>query len=221
MTTLIGPPSSGRLRTAWAAAHTAVAGVPHWARIAAYAIPFAVLPSSVWRIAVVTFHAPVLSHVHGEPSAGEIRGDVPAWLPMELYVVLLSIFSELLAFTAVGLIATWGEVFPRWIPGLRGRRVPILAAVIPAAAGAAVLTLMWTLMISSALLGRTIQGNPVPDNFPLNFHDWQGLLAIASYLPLLLWGPLLAAVTVAYWKRRNPSRPKPPSFLTAGPGVVS
>ena len=31
-------------------------------------------------------------------------------VPLELYVVLLSIVSELVAFTGVGLIARWGEV---------------------------------------------------------------------------------------------------------------
>lgn len=34
--------------------------------------------------------------------------------------VLLSIAAELLAFTAVGLIAAWGEVFPGWVAVSRG-----------------------------------------------------------------------------------------------------
>lgn len=38
--------------------------------------------------------------------------------------------------------------------------------------------------------------------FPLNVEDWQGVLAIAAYAPLLAWGPLLGAVTVAYYRRR-------------------
>jgi hypothetical protein len=56
MTTRIeAPPTQGRLRSAWTASHTPVAGVPRWARIAAYAIPLAVLPSVLWRIAVIFF----------------------------------------------------------------------------------------------------------------------------------------------------------------------
>ncbi|GAA2119296.1 hypothetical protein [Actinomadura alba] len=191
------PATSGRVRAAWTAAHAPAAEVPRWARIAAFAIPFTVLPAGIWRVAVVTFHAPIV--VHGEPGAGRL----PAWLPMELYVVLLSVGSELLAFAAVGLIATWGEVFPRWIPGLRGRRVPVLAAVVPAAAGAAVLTLMCTLAAVNAALGHTIQGEPLAANFPLNFDDWQGVLAVVAYAPLLLWGPLLGTLTIAYWRRRH------------------
>ncbi|MFD1530705.1 hypothetical protein [Pseudonocardia aurantiaca] len=174
-----------------------MAGVPQWARIAAFTIPFTVLPSGIWRIAAVTFHLPI---ARGERHGA---GDIPPWLPIELYVVLLSVLSELLAFTAIGLISMWGEVFPRWIPGLRGRRVPVLAAVVPAALGAAVLTLMWTLAAVTISLGRDVHGDPLPADFALGFHDWQGLLAVAAYAPLLLWGPLLAAVTVAYHRRRT------------------
>ena len=124
-------------------------------------------------------------------------------------MVALSIVSELLAFTAVGLVSAWGEAVPRWIPGLRGRRVPVLAAVIPAAYGAAILTLLWTWVAISLGLGLTIQGRPLPANAPLNFGDWKGVLAVVAYAPLLLWGPLLGAVTIAYWRRRHHSRRKP------------
>ena len=199
------PPATGRLRAAWTAAHVPVAGVPRWARIAAFTIPFTVLPSSVWRIAFVTA---------GPGEQG--RGDVPSWLPMEVYVVILSVVSELLAFTAVGLISTWGEVFPRWVPGLRGRKVPTLAAVIPAAMGAAVLTLMWTVAAVTFLFERDIYGRPIQGDLPLNFHDWQGMLSIAAYAPLLLWGPLLGALTFAYW-RRHRTRLRPSSSPIAGP----
>ncbi|MEU6720440.1 hypothetical protein ABZ897_54075 [Nonomuraea sp. NPDC046802] len=183
------------MRATWMAAHLAVPGVPRWARIAAYAVPFTVLPASLWRIAAVTFHLPIS---HGDPG----RGEVPAWLPMEVYVVLLSVFSEVVAFAAVGLIAGWGEVFPRWVPWLRGRRVPPPAAVVPAALGAGVLTYMWTLVAFYVVRGQDVDGRTLAADFPLNVHDWKGLLAIAAYAPLLLWGPLMAALTVAYWRRR-------------------
>ncbi|MFD1542465.1 hypothetical protein [Nonomuraea guangzhouensis] len=203
MTTLTEmPPTTGRLRAAWTAAHAPVPGVPRWARIAAYAIPFTVLPASLWRIAAVTLHLPI---GHGEQGAG----DIPSWLPMELYVVLLSIFSELVAFTAIGLISAWGEVFPRWIPGLRGKRVPVLVACVPAGLGAVALTWLWTMAAVTTSAGRDIHGRPLAADFPLEFHDWQGLLAVAAYAPLLLWGPLLAALTVAYWRRRH-ARPTAP-----------
>jgi hypothetical protein len=183
-------------RTAWTAAHRPAAGVPRWARIAAYAVPFTVLPAGLWRIAGITFHLPI-------DDADQGSGDVPSWLPMELYVVLLSIFSELLAFAAVGLIARWGETFPRWIPGLGGKRVPTLAAVVPAALGATVLTVLWTAAAVSFIAGTDIYGHPITNDLPLHFDDWQGVLAIVSYAPLLLWGPILAVLTVAYYRRRR------------------
>jgi hypothetical protein len=203
MTVMTTPPAPfERLRAAWIAAHAPVAGVPRWARIAALAVPFTVLPSGLWRIAAFILHLPIIDV--GALGREDGRGDIPAWLPMELYVVLLSILSEVLAFAAIGLIARWGEVFPRWVPGVRGRRVPTLAAVIPAVAGAAILTVMWTMSIVNCLIFQeTIQGRPLQDNFPIHFHDWRGVLGAVAYVPLVAWGPLLVAVTVAYYRRRT------------------
>jgi hypothetical protein len=191
-----------RLRTAWRAANDSVPGVPRWARVAAHAVPFTVLPASVWRIAVCTFHAPIAS---GPAAAPDAPSNIPG-VPLELYVVLLSIVSELLAFTAVGLVARWGEVWPCWLPFLRGRRVSPLAAVVPAALGAAVLTVLWTWVAVSFAMGLRIDGTPLPPDGPLGPGSWQGVLAVVMYAPLLLWGPLLGAVTVAYARRRRGGR---------------
>ncbi|MBO0829145.1 MAG: hypothetical protein J2P24_15335 [Streptosporangiales bacterium] len=186
------------LHDAWTAANEAVPGVPRWARVAAHAVPFTVLPASVWRIAVCTFHAPI-AHGLGGP---DIPSNIPG-MPLEVYVVLLSVASELVAFTAVGLVARWGEVWPRWLPGLRGRRVPPLAAVISASLGAAVLTALWTWVAVMFSLGLRVDGTPLVQDVPLGLADWQGVLATVTYAPLLLWGPLLGAVTVAYARRRR------------------
>ncbi|GAA2099625.1 hypothetical protein GCM10009801_71440 [Streptomyces albiaxialis] len=188
-------PGTGRLRAAWRAAHAPVPGVPRWARAAALAVPLTVLPSSLWRVAVLF---PGLGG--DDPGSGSL----PAWLPTPVYVVLLSLLSEALAFTAVGLIASWGEVFPRWVPFLRGRRVPTAAAVIPGALGAVALTFLWTVLtLVTEFAGRTIRGEPVPDDYPGVAGGWSEAVFYACYLPLLLWGPLLGAVTVAYWRRRR------------------
>lgn len=203
-----------RLRNAWAAANSAVPGVPRWVRITAHVVPFTVLPASIWRIAVCTFHAPI---AHGRAGAPDIPSNIP-WVPLWLYVILLSIASELVAFTAVGLIARWGETWPRWLPFVRGRRVPTLAAVIPASLGATVLTLLWTSVAVTFALGLRIDGTPRSPDAPIGFSDWQSMLATATYAPLLLWGPLLGAVTVAYARRR---RRVSPSDSTCGAPVGS
>ena len=199
MTTVTRIPPPGRIRMTWAAAHVPAAGVSRRARVAALAVPLTVLPSSVWRIAACTFHAPI---VRGDLGSALGASGLPG-VPLGLYVILLSIVSELLAFTAVGLVSTWGEVFPRWIPVLRGRRVPVLSAVVPAALGAAVLTVLWTWTAVSMSLGLRADGRPQLQDAPLSFGDWQGLVAVAAYAPLLLWGPLLRAVTISYWRRRR------------------
>ncbi|WP_410579054.1 hypothetical protein [Amycolatopsis sp. lyj-108] len=189
--------ATGRLRAAWTRAHAPVPGVPRWAKVAAYAIPFVVLPSGLWRIMTVVFHI-------GDDAAHG-AGQLPSWLPGPVYVIALSVVSELIAFTAVGLIAEWGEVLPRWIPLLGGRKIPPLAAVVPAALGATILTVLWTTAYATSLAGLTLQGDPLPDDFPTeSLHGWQLAFFELTYAPLLLWGPLLAAVCFAYWRRRRP-----------------
>ncbi|GAA4966655.1 hypothetical protein GCM10023334_087850 [Nonomuraea thailandensis] len=177
------PVATGRLRSTWRAAHAPVAGVPRWARIAAYAIPFTVLPSSLWR----------LPFAFGD---GLPFGE-------RAYVVLLSIVSELVAFAAVGLVAAWGERVPRWVPGLGGRRVPTPVAAIPAGLGAVALTVLWTACVVTELAGVTLRGEPTPADFPTQAGGWEAAIYYLCYLPLLLWGPLLAAVTYAYHRRRR------------------
>ena len=39
----------------------------------------------------------------------------------------------------IGLICRWGEIFPRWMPFLAGRPVPVLAAAGPGSFIAAIL----------------------------------------------------------------------------------
>jgi hypothetical protein len=212
------------MRAAWAAAHRPLPDVPRWAARVALAIQLSVLPSSLWRIVVVTFHVPIWD-------GGRGSGDLPWWLPLELYVVILSLVSELLAFAAFGLVCRWGEVWPRWVPLLRGRRVPPVVAVMPAALGSLGLTVLWTWTIGTATLGYNVRGERLADN-PLTLETWEGAIFALAYVPLVLWGPLLAVLTVHYYRRRRSSaaaaRPVSPSGrpdddatpTLRGPGLV-
>jgi hypothetical protein len=89
-------------------------------------------------------------------------------------------------------VRPWGERVPRWIPRLGGRRIPPMAVVMAAAAGAVLLQLIWTFAFVNYL------GN---DRMTFSSPGWEALL-IAAYLPLLAWAPLLGAVTWAYYRRR-------------------
>ncbi|WP_419998543.1 hypothetical protein [Streptomyces boninensis] len=214
------------IRTAWKAAHLPVPGVPRWARLAALAVPLAVLPSGLWRLAVCVYPG-----LGGNAEALDEPNPLPWWFPVRLYIVLLSVVSELLAFTAVGLIARWGEVWPRWVPLLRGRRVPVAAAVVPGALGAVALIAVWGTFLVTFVNGTNLQGEPTADDDPITSGGWKTVVFVACYAPLLLWGPLLAAVTWAYWRRRraegggqssgekdlvSSSAPKPPAVASAG-----
>ncbi|MFJ5044470.1 hypothetical protein [Streptomyces sp. NPDC088719] len=183
------PRGEGRLRRVWRAAHEPAAGVPRWARRVAHGVPLVVLPSGIWRLGVLF--------------TDDKRGGVIEDWAMNGYIVFLTLFSEVLAFTAVGLVARWGEVFPRWMPRLRGRRVPTAAAVVPAAIGATILTLVFTVIATVTTVTQSkINGDPLPADFPSEAGGWEAVYFYAAYLPLVLWGPMLGILTYAYWRRR-------------------
>ncbi len=87
------------------------------------------------------------------------------------------------AWLTLGLISRWGEVWPAWLPDLRGRPVPVRAAVVPAAAVALVLCASAPSMIALS----------VADGAP-----W-----LAVVIPTPVWGPALALATYAYYRRRT------------------
>lgn len=170
-----------------AAVTTGVPPAPRWAELAARATLWTTVPSGVWRIAF-GFGVPV--GFTGATGAAFAEHQ-PGW--GTVYVIVLSAVAESLAFLTVGLVRPWGQVAPRWIPLIGGRRVRPLAAIVPAALGSVVLT--WTGM--SALFGGWARDMADPDS-PQGFAAAGMTLA---YLPLVAWGPLLGAVTVDFARR--------------------
>lgn len=159
--------------------------VPRWAYVLAHAIPFLTLPSGLWRLGLVFGSSMGMLDDSGNPAQlGGIGGKV--------YVVCLSIFSELVALTALGLVSRWGEVAPRWIPFIGGRRVHPYAAIVPAVLGALSLIAIWTYGFRDVFSD---------DFIPFASTPWAALM-IACYAPLQLWGPALLVVTWAYYRRR-------------------
>ncbi|NES28257.1 hypothetical protein GCE86_02390 [Micromonospora terminaliae] len=156
---------------------------PAWAVRVAHLIPLAVLPSGLWRIALVA-GLPIGASAYGAP--------VDPGLGESVYIVSLSLVSEGLALLALGLVRPWGEVFPGWLPLVGGRRVPPRFAVTTAITGAAALTLIW----GYAAWGVTANGND------LGFTRPGFTLLLACYAPLLLWGPLLLTLALSYHRRR-------------------
>lgn len=161
-------------------------------RLAATAAALTLVPSGLWRIAVAL----------GVPS-GFAEGDPlhAANFPgaLSFYLIGLSVVAELIGLLSLGLVRGWGEVLPAWVPWLGGRRIPVLAAVVPAALGATAVTLI---SVFGALTWNSpdTMGSP---SAPTGTAYWVMTLC---YAPLLLWGPLLAVATTAYYRRRHQNR---------------
>ncbi|MFD9542723.1 hypothetical protein [Streptomyces sp. NPDC060022] len=162
---------------------TAPAPAPRWAVRSAHLIALIVLPTALWRIALV------LGYPAGYTDAGFESFETPG---AKVWMLMLSVVTELAALLTLGLVRPWGEVVPRWIPVLGGRRVRPMAAVVPAAFGAVALTAIWATMP----LWWTF---PHDDMTRLGHH-----LVGVIYQPLVLWGPLLGMITVSYCRRTAP-----------------
>lgn len=159
---------------------------PRWARRAAWLAVLTTVPSGLWRMAMAV-EIPV-------GASDQIRHELygfPGW--GTAYVFGLTFVLVGLALLTLGLVQRWGEVVPHWISFVGARRVPPLAAVIPAGAGAVALTLLWVSTVSNV--------GTIWDLYGLE--GAERVMMMACYAPLLLWGPLLASVTVSYHRRHR------------------
>ncbi|MET9022628.1 hypothetical protein ABZV93_21870 [Actinopolymorpha sp. NPDC004070] len=167
---------------------------PRWAVRTAHLITVILLPSGLWRVAVALGLSMGISNAAGVDAS---LGFVPGW--QAVAILGLTALSEGVGLLSLGLVRPWGEVFPRWMPLIGGRRVPPLGATVLAATGAVALTAIWTFATVNFFV-LTVFGPPGKGFAFVN--GWWEALLIACYLPLLLWGPLLFALTWAYYRRR-------------------
>jgi hypothetical protein len=93
------------------------------------------------------------------------------------------------AVLTLGLIQRWGEVFPRWMIGLRGKRVPPMLAVVPATLVAALVASAGGMYIR-LVVGR---GGVTAETWPLELPEtlW------------VVWGAALFVAAMAYHQRRR------------------
>jgi hypothetical protein len=118
--------------------------------------------------------------------------------------LFLATFGLVGAVLMLGLVQRWGEIFPRWMIGLAGRRVPIALAVVPASL-VSVLLIVGGIAIWSGLAGMVAA---------LAAGGAEGIGLIGEIIfqvgPTLLfpvWGVALAVATLGYYyRRRGPCR---------------
>ncbi|WP_214402865.1 hypothetical protein, partial [Pseudonocardia lacus] len=177
------------LALGWTAGREAAGGAPvawtrpeaaaRWGRVATVIAVLCPLPYALLRATWLT------PWPLGVPEGTELQvvGE------MRLQGLLLGGAAVAGAVLTAGLVARWGEVWPRWVPGLRGRPVPVAAAVVP---GALVALVICSAAVPMAMM--TVAGG----------EPWMQLV-----FPLPVWGPALGAATLAYALRRGgePGRP--------------
>ena len=109
-----------------------------------------------------------------------------------IWGLTLSSGAWLGVFLTLGLIRPWGEVFPRWMPGLAGRRVPVAAAAVPG--GLIAVTLIFSVVPMLVMFsGQSLV---------------EGIVG-AVVFPCWYWGPALALAVWGYVVHRTRSERSP------------
>ncbi len=93
----------------------------------------------------------------------------------------------------LGLVQRWGEVFPRWLIGLRGRRVPIGLAVAPAALVSVLLVVGGlSIFFSYSQMAQNAAATGL-----------EMAIVVGPTLLFPVWGVALAIATLGYYYRRR------------------
>ncbi|WP_256839203.1 hypothetical protein [Ornithinimicrobium faecis] len=100
----------------------------------------------------------------------------------------LATFGLFGAILTLGLIQRWGEVFPRWMIGLAGKRVPPMLAVVPASLVAVLVTAAGFMYIR-IVISRGVTAASWPMELPETL--W------------VVWGAALFTAAMAYHQRRR------------------
>lgn len=111
---------------------------------------------------------------------------------LELILASFAIGGSLLT---IGLLRPWGEVFPRWMIGLSGRRVPPAFPVVFAGLVAFNLTAFGLSLLPGSI--TYYFGDRMVEGYQL------GLLYPLPAFAILAWGICLGLATIAYFLRRR------------------
>jgi hypothetical protein len=107
--------------------------------------------------------------------------------------LFLATFGLVGAALMLGLVQHWGEIFPRWMMGLAGRRVPIALAVVPASI-VSVLLMVGGISIWSSYAQMAGQAAASGQDMGI---------VVGPTLLFPVWAVLLAVATLGYYSRRR------------------
>jgi hypothetical protein len=158
--------------------------VPRWALLAAGLAALTPVASSIWRLPLMFGISMGMDAEFMDSMMGH-----PFWQRLA-YLGGLGAVSDGLAFLTLGLVRGWGEIWPSWIPWLRGRSIPPAVALVPAIIGGVAATVLTT----TAAFGWN-------DNVTHGYNGWE-ILQTCAYAPMVLWGPLVLLVAAHYYQRR-------------------
>jgi len=114
--------------------------------------------------------------------------------------LFLATFGLVGAVLTLGLTQRWGEVFPRWMIGLAGRRVPIALAVVPTSLVSVLLMVggivIWSglaQMVAALVAGRAEDIELIGEI----------IFQVGPTMLFPVWGVALAVATLGYYYRRR------------------
>ncbi|MEU6420540.1 hypothetical protein [Streptomyces spiralis] len=161
-------------------------------------LPYAVM-KLIWAL------GGTFAGVSGEEmlAVSQRNGASGIWLTLESWGMDATVLLATLGvFLLWGLVRPWGQVFPRWTLGLRGRRVPRWLPLTPAVIGAASLVPYGVLGSAYCALASAGVVNMRRGDFPSSSDAllvaWIGVAAFAVH------GVALALAARSYWRRTRP-----------------
>lgn len=155
-----------------------------WGRIAVYAAMVAPVTYALTRYAWALGIPLGMTEEYWR--LGQERGEWVSGL-------FLASFGLVGAVLMLGLVQRWGEVFPRWMTGLAGRRVPIALAVVPA-------SLMSVLFVVG---GISIGSGYAQMAGAAAAAELDMAIVVGPTLLFPIWGAALAIGTLGYYYRRR------------------
>lgn len=141
-----------------------------------------------WRLHMITWGA------GWEPAEGFRTG------PKALYLTGLCVIEASAALATLGLVRPWGEVWPRWVPGVGGRRIPrrfVLGLAVPGA-------LALTGVVGSTTWQLVARADDPHNPFNEMSPPVLKAFAIAHYVPALAW-PVGLWVAIVGYALRHPA----------------